>query len=279
MIPVATVACYAAAPPPEPPGQLIREVVYNELRDHNSHGYWRYWVRNHVESDTRLEEEVETAEGPIKKLVETNGRPLDPQTTQAEQMRLARLVNSPALEAIHRRAYIEDEKHIGLILKMLPDAFLFQYVGEEDGRYHLRYQPNPSYSARTIETHIIHAMSGDVWIDAQAKRLSRLEGHLVDNVDFGFGLIGRLDRGGWFRMRRIPVSPTEWKTDQLEIHMSGHAVVFKSIDKETSEVLGGFASVPSGMDLAQGVKILEQTAVAPPPADAAHVAPVSLSRR
>ncbi len=279
MIPAASGSGLAAAPPPEAPVQLIREVAYNELRDHDSHGYWRYWVRKHVQNDTRLEEEVETAEGPIKQLVETNGHPIDPQTRQAEQNRLERLVSSPAQEAIHRQAYVEDQKHIGVILKMLPDAFLFQYVGEEGGCHHLRYQPNPSYFARTIEAHIIHAMSGDVWIDARAKRLSRLDGHLVDNVDFGFGLIGRLNKGGWFRMQRVPVSATEWKTDQLEIHMSGHAVVFKSFDKETSEVLGGFASVPAGINLAQGMKILEQTAVVPASGDAAHIAPVSLTGR
>ncbi|MGA3372899.1 MAG: hypothetical protein ABSC48_14175 [Terracidiphilus sp.] len=30
--------------PPMPPGQLVREVVYNELHNHERHGYWRYWV-------------------------------------------------------------------------------------------------------------------------------------------------------------------------------------------------------------------------------------------
>jgi len=27
-----------------PPAQLVREVVYNELHDHDQHGYWRYWI-------------------------------------------------------------------------------------------------------------------------------------------------------------------------------------------------------------------------------------------
>ncbi len=26
-------------------GILVREVVYNERQDHDTHGYWRYWVR------------------------------------------------------------------------------------------------------------------------------------------------------------------------------------------------------------------------------------------
>ena len=192
----------AWAQQPEPAGQLIRETVYNELRDHNNHGYWRYWVEQHVQKDTRLEEEVETADGPVTRLMETNGHPLDAQTRGEEHARLEHLVNSPQQQASHRKDYVEDEKHVALIMALLPDAYVFEYAGDENGCHHLRFRPSPAYAPRTVEARVVHSMSGDVWVDARLKRLSRLEGHLDDNVDFGFGLLGRLDKGGWFRMKR-----------------------------------------------------------------------------
>jgi hypothetical protein len=88
--------------------------------------------------------------------------------------------------------------------------------------------------------------------------MARLDGHLEENVDFGFGILGRLYKGGWFQLQRTRVSPTDWKTERLEVHMSGRAMLFKTIARETSEVRGGFAPVPAGISLAQGVTLLGQ---------------------
>lgn len=273
ILPSVSGLCWAE--PSEPAQQLVREVVYNELHDHDTHGYWRYWVQQRVQNGTRLEEQVETADGTLTRTVEANGHPVDTRTRDEEQSRLEHLVNSPVARASHRRAYAEDEKRIGGVFALLPDAFLYQFVAEENGCRHLRFHPNPAFAPHSIQSRIFHAMSGDIWLDARMKRLVRLEGRLDDNVDFGFGLLGRLDRGGWFRMQRVQVSPTEWKTQQLEIHLSGRAMLFNTIARQTSEIRGGFAAIPAGLDLAQGVRLLQQPDPHSPPSTMARLAPTS----
>jgi len=243
---------------PIPPGQLVREVVYNELHDHERHGYWLYWIERRSPKETRLEEQVETAEGPITRLDQSNGHPLEAAELVAEQERLNRLLNSPAEQARHRQEYAEDEKRIGRIVALLPDAFLYEYDGEENGCYRLRFRPNPNYPARSIEARIFHAMSGELWVNSRYKRLARLDGHLLENVDFGYGILGRLYKGGWFQLQRTRVSATDWKTERLEVHMRGRAMLFKTIARETSEVRGGFSPVPAGISLAQGISLLDQ---------------------
>ena len=141
---------------------------------------------------------------------------------------------------------------------LLPDAFVYEYDGEENGCYRLRFHPNPNYTARTIEARIFHAMSGKLWVDARFKRLARLEGRVEENVDFGFGILGRLYQGGWFRLERVQVSPTDWKTKSLEVHMNIRALLVKNFARETSETRGGFAPVPAGMSLALGLALLEK---------------------
>ncbi|MGA2832319.1 MAG: hypothetical protein ABSE55_04540 [Terracidiphilus sp.] len=244
--------------PPMPPGQLVREVVYNELHDHDRHGYWRYWIERHSQGDTRREEQVETASGPIARLDLSNGRSLDTAGQLAEQNHLNRLLSSPEEQARHRQAYADDEKRIGRIVALLPDAFLYEYAGEEGGCQRLHFRPNPDYPAHSIEARIFHSMSGELWVSSRYKRMARLDGHLEENVDFGFGILGRLYKGGWFQLQRTRVSPTDWKTERLEVHMSGRAMLFKTIARETSEVRGGFAPVPAGISLAQGVTLLGQ---------------------
>ena len=243
---------------PEPPLTLVREVVYNELHDHDTHGFWRYWVEHHSPKGSRIEEQVETSDGPITRALLANGQPLDEQGKQVEESRLRELLNSPSEQASHRQAYHEDEGRIGRILGLLPDAFLYEDSGEENGLRHLRFRPNPAYPPHSIEARIFHAMSGDLWLDARMKRLARLNGTLTENVDFGFGILGRLYRGGWFQLERTRVSATDWKTDRLEVHMSGRAMLFKTVARETSEVRGGFEPVPPRMSLEQGMRVLEE---------------------
>jgi hypothetical protein len=62
------------------------------------------------------------------------------------------------------------------------------------------------------------------------------------------------------------VSQNDWKTARLEVHMMGRALLVKSFAKETSEVRGGFAPVPAGMNLAQGMAMLQQTTASKPAA-------------
>lgn len=265
-----------AQQPPIPAQQLVREVVYNELHDHQRHGYWRYWIEKHTGQSTQLEEQVETADGPLTEVISCDGHPLDDGFRRQQQARLDRLVNSPQERASHRRAYAEDEDRIGRIVALLPDAFVYEYDRAENGSQRLLFRPNPAYAPRTIESRIFHAMSGEVWIDLRMKRMAKLEGRLDDNVDFGYGLFGRLNKGGWFKLHRVQVSPTDWKTERLEVHMSGRAMLFKTIARETSEARGGFAPVPSGMSLKQAMELEEAAAISP--AANAFATPVSFKR-
>ncbi len=41
------------------------------------------------------------------------------------------------------KQYDEDEERIGRILALLPEAFVYEYDGEENGCYRLRFRPNP----------------------------------------------------------------------------------------------------------------------------------------
>jgi hypothetical protein len=250
--------CCAHSQPSIPVDQLVREVVYNELHDHVSHGYWRYWIESHSPKESLLEERLETADGPITRTELSNGHPLNAQGRQLQQASLRRLLTSPAEQARHRQENDDNEKHIGRIVALLPDAFLYEYAGEENGCYRLRFRPKPDYPAHTIEARIIHAIIGELWINAKYKRLARLDGHLNQDVSFGFGILGRLYKGGWFSLQRTQVSSTDWKTARFELHMKGRAVLFKIITQEISELRSGFVPVAAGLNLVKGAALLYQ---------------------
>jgi hypothetical protein len=254
----ATLRVQAQGLPPEPAGKLVREVIWNELRDHREHGYWRYWVEKRSEDRTVVADQVETSEGPVMRLLAIDGREPSMDERRADDERLQRLLSSPEEQARSLRKCEEDEERIGRILALLPDAFLFEYAGADDGRLLLRFRPNPDYPARSIEARVFHAMSGEIRVDAQAKRLSELEGRVEENVDFGFGILGRLYKGGWFRLVRRQVSATDWKTAGLEVHMNIRSLLVKNFARETSEERGGFEPVLTTTTLAEAAKLLNQ---------------------
>jgi hypothetical protein len=258
----------------EDAGRLVREVVYNEMHDHDTPSYWRYWIQRHAGKETEVQEQVETTQGPVQWLVMSNGHPVSAETRASEEHRLQRLLHSSSEQAQHRKAYAEDEQRVGRILALLPEAFDFDTmpIQELPGGpcYHLRFRPKADYAAHSIEQRVFHAMAGDVWISVQSKRLVRLEGRLQENVDFGFGILGRLYKDGWFRMDRTRVSSgpaisadDDWKTQRLEVHMIGRAVLFKTIARETSEVRGGFVPVPPGLTLEEAAEMIRLSSVAP----------------
>lgn len=266
------------------PAQLVREVVYNELHEHESHGYWRYWIEKHSSRETQIQEQVETPDGPVTRVQLMNGRPLSVSARDEEDRRLQHLLSSPTEQALHRKEYAEDEHRIGRILALLPEAFVYERAAdqrlEEGDCYHLKFQPNPSYPAHGIESRIFHAMSGDLWISIQNKHMVRLDGRLQQNVDFGFGILGRLYKDGWFRLERTRAATGkgvgDWKTKRLEVHMLGRAMLFKTIARETSEVRGGFEPVAGNMKLQQAVGMTRQPMAGPVNSVAVPVSLVTL---
>ncbi len=244
---------------------LVHEVVYNELHDHDAHGYWRFWVKRSTSKETVIREQIETPAGPIERVALENGRPVDASLREEEDRRLDHLLHSPSEQAQHLKDYQEDERRIGRILALLPDAFLYDpaevQMTEEGPCYHMRFHPNPNYPAHSIEARIFHAMTGELWVSVNSKRMVRLDGRLQENVDFGYGILGRLYKDGWFQLVRTRVSGSagngDWKTSRLEVHMNGRAMLFKTIARETSEVRGGFTPVPTGLSLQQAATLIQ----------------------
>jgi hypothetical protein len=136
-------------------------------------------------------------------------------------VRLDQLVRDPGQQRKLKQQYDEDEERIERIVKLLPDAFLYEYAPCEDGNLCLNFRPNPSFHPQSIEARIFHAMQGTLWVNASTKHMVRLQGSLIEDLSFGFGILGHLNKGGWFELERVQVSPTDWKTNRLEVHMTG----------------------------------------------------------
>ena len=99
-------------------------------------------------------------------------------------------------------------------------------------------------------------MSGVVLIDLDEKRIARFSGTLTEQVDFGFGVIGQLKKGGTIEVKRIRVSPGTWKTSSSKININGRIVFFKMISKQQDEIQSDFKPVEPDTSVEQALQRL-----------------------
>ncbi|HET9401984.1 MAG TPA: hypothetical protein VFO34_13635 [Candidatus Acidoferrales bacterium] len=238
---------------------LVREMVRAETKAQlNDHSLWRY--REIINRGGRKEtrDVVQTQSGTLDRLVAVDGERLDSHQQQKEDQRVHRLATNSNDLAKAKRETSEDAERERRLLQMLPDAFHYQEQGTEDGLIHLKFSPNPDFRASTREAMVFHHLTGDLWINSQAKRLARISGTLNSEVKFGGGLLGHLNRGGTFSVRQQDVGNGTWEMTNLDVQMSGKALFFHSITVHQTQECSDFRPVNSGITPEQAAAMLKQ---------------------
>lgn len=118
-----------------------------------------------------------------------------------------------------------------------------------------RVQKQKSRVTRWMEpTRILFAVSKSFFAQMRT-RLARVSGQLMNQVTFGFGLLGRID-SGTLEFERVEVGPQQWKTAFINIHFSGRAVIFKTVNKDQYERRSDFRAVSSDLSLSDARDLL-----------------------
>jgi len=100
-------------------------------------------------------------------------------------------------------------------------------------------------------------MQGYLLVDAQAKRLAEIDGMLFKDVEFGWGILGHLDKGGHFLVCQADVGEGAWDITQMKLQITGKILLFKSISLMSEDVLSDFRRVPESLTFAQAVQLLK----------------------
>jgi len=95
-----------------------------------------------------------------------------------------------------------------------------------------------------------------VTVDTKQERLAEINGHLMEDVKFGGGLLGHLNKGGQFRVRQAEVAPGHWEMTALSVDIKGKALLFKTIGAQETENHSDFHRVSDDLTLAEALGIL-----------------------
>ena len=238
---------------------LVDRALANELRAAQDASHpMRYHLHKTSPRLTTTKDICETKDGEVARLISVNDKPLNEVDNQKEEARLDALAGDPNRQRHRKQAEDTDAGRALMVLRALPSAFLYQYAGPVEGAANLlkfTFRPNPNFSPPTLETQVLTAMTGQIWIDPQRERVTRLKGDLQKDVDFGWGILGRLNKGGWIVIDQADVGESQWRIVHFQMQMSGR-VVFKSRVFDTTEDETQFSPLQQGMSYQKAIEML-----------------------
>ncbi|MGA7522359.1 MAG: hypothetical protein WBW84_07740 [Acidobacteriaceae bacterium] len=243
--------------------EIVRKVVGNELwADSHDHTRWMYRDAYRSPDKDLVKLVIDTPQGNLSVVIEDHGRPPSAQEHQADLARIQRMVGDPSFRAQQKKNEQHDGQQARDMMKMMPDAFLWHVVNRNDGNITLSFHPNPDFSPGSMSAKVLAAMSGTMVVDEKAMRLRSLRGRLDQPVEFAWGLLGHLNAGGTFRIEREDVGDGSWQITQMHVHISGHALFFKTIGDQEDEVTSDYHHVPDDVDLNKAAQMLRDGEVA-----------------
>ena len=247
----------------ENPQALVSTVVNNELHSQKQPHYWMYLDHNTEHGKAEVKRTLQLPQCWFTWPISVDGHPASQQEQDKARKENQELLNDRQLREKKRKEIDEDATKANSLLKILPDAFIFTPAGHKAGATLLKFRPNPKYDPPSNEAKVFHAMAGTLVVSDKEKRLEKLTGKLTHNVDFGWGILGKIDKGGTFVVVQSEVAPGDWELTLLDVHISGKALFFHTIGEQQHESMTDFKPVPTDISLQRAAKMVESPASPP----------------
>jgi hypothetical protein len=244
------------------PQKIVRDASWNELHSKSPGRSFRYRQHKVDPKGTTVKEIFETKDGDVARLIEKDGKPLDPEAERAEMDRLNNLLSHPEVQEHRHKKEQEDSARGDEMVRMLPDAFLFTLEGTVEGPngpcYRLKFTPNPAFVPPDREGEVYHGMVGELWVDEAQERLVKIDAHLISDVNFGWGVLGRLYKGGSILVQNADVGLHHWETIHMKLQLQGKLLMMKSVDYSTIEDYTDFEVQPQELSYQEAIHLLQQ---------------------
>lgn len=237
---------------------LVERALANEVAALSDASHpMRYRLRKVSPRLTTVKEIIETREGGVARLLSRDDAPLSTVDAAKEEQRLNDLLEDASRQTQRLQREASDLDKFTKILHALPHALLYHYSRTEGEQTIYSFVPNPKFDPQNFEEELLTGMEGELWIDTKAARVTRLSGRLVKEVDYGWGLLGQIDKGATLLIEQQQIQPGIWRANHLVIH-ANYRVVYKSKSSDSTLELTGFQPVPQGLDYRAAIELLRQ---------------------
>lgn len=245
---------------PSNPKELVRQTLANEL-DTNRQQHLMYRLTKTKPDGSEVRQMLETDTIVLGRLLLVNGKPLSRADAKKEDQRLQRLLNDPEQLAEKQKDQHDEDQRIRKMLRAMPDAFLYQYDGArptaEGELVTLTFKPDPDFDPPSKETQVFRGMEGKMEIALPEHRLAEIDATLVKDVNFGWGFLGHLDKGGRFFVGQTRILNNYWVTNRMVLNFTGKVLMFKTLKIQLNQTTSDYQPIEN-MDVAKGISLLKK---------------------
>jgi hypothetical protein len=241
--------------------QFVQQAVNDELAaDRDDHSHWIFYEIDRKPKNSVRQWVAETGNGDVVRVLMRNQRQI-PEAQQRDG--IEKFIHDPNAQARERRDSQHDDDQATALLKLLPVAFVWTETGKNDRTTTLHFKPDPSFRPPSREARVFSAMEGDMTVENAHHRIQELKGQLIHDVNFGFGLLGKIEKGGSFSVERREIGPGIWDITEAHTHIQGHALIFKSISEQEDDEKSSFSRLPDNITLEQAASAVMAKPKAP----------------
>lgn len=242
------------------PQQIMRRAVDLQLASNKQMPTVRFTFTKTTPNGVFVKDVIQTSGGEVSRLVSINGKPLSPARNEEEQQRLTALLSHPSDQARHRQHQIGDQNHVNHLIQQFPDALTFTPAGTEPGPYGpmlgFTFVPNPHYSPPDIESSILTAITGNVWVDESTGHFIKFNAHLIHSVHVGWGIVATFQKGGSVTLANQNIGHNAWPITHMKLDVDGSALIFKPIHIHITQDQTNFNFLPPATTWQQAVAML-----------------------
>jgi hypothetical protein len=216
-----------------------------------------------IDAKEDIEREViETRDGNVARLIERNGQKLTAAEDAAERERLNEILTSPGDFIKHHKRDDNSRNDSLQLVSQMPQAMIFNYApgqpqlpGATGRQIVIDYYPDPVYRPQQTLDDLLTGIKGRMWIDAQSHRMVRIEGYVQKDVNFGWGILGKINQGGTIVLEQANAAGERWVYSRLDTHLTMRVVV-KTVSMNDKMTAYDFKLLPAPMTVQQAVHTL-----------------------
>ncbi|TAM80594.1 MAG: hypothetical protein EPN47_15145 [Acidobacteria bacterium] len=241
--------------------ELVKQVTANEGRARRDpRNYYKFVQKEVTPEGSETTVQIETPQGEVGKLVSINNKPPSQSKCRTDANSLKRLVTDSNTQHRRLREQKEQTDRIEKLMAAVPDAFVFENHGQQQGTgwIEIKFYPNPQFQPQSRESYLLKGMRGTLWVDPESRRLAKIDGALFKDVKFGWGFLASLYQGGHFEMEQSKVPGGSWKQTLLQVDLDGSKLVFGQLHVHFKDLSQSFVRLPDTPTLAEAVSMLEQ---------------------
>lgn len=267
LVALISVSCCAATPS-EPAGAAsawVQAAVHNEVQILQQQGTFSVQYRERkidAKGDTtRLM--IEAKEGGVARLIERDGKPISAADDAAERARLQDALQHPEEFVRHHRRDASTRNDAIELVKLMPKAMLYTYTPGQPQlpdvkaqQIVLDYTPDPKFHPPTMLSQSLTGLAGRVWVDEETKHVTRIEGHVLHPVNFGFGILARLYPGGTVALEQVNAGDGHWIYSHVEDHLVVRAMMIKTVNNNVDMRSSHIEPLPALVGYQEAIRML-----------------------